>query len=327
MMLIVGGGYGYYRQRQSEKPPVTVTPQIKDLTQTLQVSGLIDASQSATLSFPAAAKLTWVGVKEGDWVKQWQGVAAVDVSTLQKQMAVDQNLHGKEFRAFEQTLEDNDYYGSSGLNPSERRTVESAQLDLKNTALAAEIRDIAIKNAYLTSPIAGIVTRVDRPVANLYILPTDQVVIVDPQTIYFRVIIDEEDVSLVKPGQAVMISLDAYPETEIEGQVIQIAFAPSTTESGSLGYAIKISLPVNNEALLYRLGMNGDANIVLAQKSQVLTVPLDSLISRDELTYVEIYTNGNINQKEVKTGIEGETEVEILAGLTGTEAGVVPERE
>lgn len=328
MVILAGAaGYAYYRQSLQEPPPTTINPEYRDIEEVLEVSGTIEASNSARLSFPAAAKLTWVGVKEGDLVKQWQGVAKVDTATLQKQMAIDQNLHGKQFRGFEETLDDNDYFGGSGLTESERRTVESAQLDLRNTALTAEIREIAIRNSYLTAPIAGIVTRVDRPVANLYILPTDVFEIVDPTSLYFKVAVDEEDVGEIKIGQTVKVNLDAYPEESRTGQVNQIAFAPTSTAEGSLGYAVKIGLPLDNQSLNYKLGMNGDGQIILAQKPQVLAIPVDSLITRDDKTYVEVMAGETKAEREITTGIESEEWIEVVSGLAVTDAVVVPESE
>lgn len=320
-------GYWYYQKQQKAVPPQTVNPEYRDITESLEVSGVVDALSKVSLGFPAAAKLTWVGVKEGDWVKKWQGVAKVDTATLEKQMLIDQNLHGKQFRSFEETVDDNDYYGGTPLTQTERRTVESAQLDLRNTALTAEIRDIAIKNAYLAAPIEGLVTRVDRPVANLYILPTDVFEIVDPRTMYFRIVVDEEDIQKIQVGQEVKVSLDAYPDEIYSGNVSRIAFAPAKTESGSLGYEVEINLTLDNSQGQYKLGMNGDGEVILAYKQSVLAVPVDSLISRDDKTYVEVWENGERKETEIQTGIESGDYAEVTSGLTGQEAVIVPESE
>lgn len=194
-VIVIIGMWGNSRQQQAKKV-TTVNPQLRDITQILKVSGKIDAEEKVRLSFAAASRLTWLNVKEGDMVKKYQGLASVDSRTLQNNLQLAQNTHGVQFRTFENSLDSVDYY-SGGLSESERRTAESAQLNLRNTALAVESADIAVKLAYMSSPIQGVVTSIDQKNVGALMLPTDGITIVNPASVYFSAVIDEEDISKV----------------------------------------------------------------------------------------------------------------------------------
>ncbi len=324
VVVLVGGLWWW--QGQDEKGEVinTVHPQFRNIEETLDISGYVNALTIAKLSFPSASRLTWVGVNVGDMVNKWQALAKVDTRSLEKQMQIDLNTHGKIFRQFESTLDENDVYSESGLTEEERRTVESAQLDVRNSALGVEIRDLAIRLSTLSSPIAGLVTRVDQPNPGTTVFPTDLIEVVDPNSIYFASVVDEEDIAKVAEGQAVKLHFDAYADEEIFATIGWIGFSAKATEGGGTGYELRVTLPVENGNLRYKLGMNGEGAIVLNVRNGVLSIPLDALISREDGEFVEVKRGEEVDLVAIKTGIESEDYIEIIEGLTVDDAVVVP---
>jgi HlyD family secretion protein len=318
------GVFWWLTQRNAATELVTVKPEYRDITQLLTVSGRVDAEEKARLSFAGASKLMWLPIKEGDVVKKWQGLAQVDARQLQKQLEIAQNTHGQAFRTFEETLDGMDYYSESGLSESERRVAESSQLSIRNSALSAEIADISVKLAYMSSPIDGIVTRIDQKNVGALMLPTDSIEVVNPKTLHFLAVIDEEDIALVTEKQKANIELDAFVDNVFESSVSRIAFTPSMSDTGGTGYVVWLSLPVDNSNLKYRVGMNGEAKIVLDQVESALTVPVDALIERDGVSYVEVLTGESVNRTEVTTGISDDDYIEITSGLTPDDVVVLP---
>ena len=55
----------------------------EDIREILTLSGEIDAEEKATLKFQTSGRLSWVGVKEGDYVKKYQSLASLDKRELQ----------------------------------------------------------------------------------------------------------------------------------------------------------------------------------------------------------------------------------------------------
>lgn len=65
--------------------------------------------------------------------------------------------------------------------------------------------------------------------------------------------------------------------------------------------------------------MNGEVIITTNQKEAVLTVPIEA-VSNNQIQLVEA---NQITQQTVVTGIESDTEVEIISGLTADQLVVI----
>lgn len=325
LLVLAGSGYAYYRQQEANKLTfTTISPEYRIISQTVEISGVIDAKEKASLSFPTAGKLTWVGVKEGEYVKKWQGLASVDTSILEKQLQQDFNTFEKTWRNHDQTLSDVDFYSPSGLTDEFKRIVEKSSFDLQNSAINVEIRDLAIKLSTLTSPINGLVVQMSQPFSGVNVSPADTIQIVNPATIEFAAVVDEEDISLIQSNQKAELTVDAYPDETLQGLVDQIDFVPSPSQSGGTGFGVTIAFPNDNLNLKYRIGMNGTATIIITQTDHALSIPIDSLIVREGNNFVDVLINDEVVRKSVTVGVESEEYIQILSGITEADLVVLP---
>jgi len=304
-----------------KKPQVSTTrAKSEDLILTVSASGKTESQNQVDLKFQTSGKLAWVGVKEGDEVKKWQAVASLDKEELKKRIEKAMNDYLKERWDFEQSHVD---YGTSGKSEEEwliadsaKRILEEAQFDLNNVIIDVELADITAKLATIVSPIEGIVTHIDTPVAGVNITPATAVfTVADPNSVIFVANVDEADIGQVSLGQKVKITLDAYLDQEFEGQVKKISFASITTTGGGTAFPVEISLPENQD-LKFKVRMNGDVEIITQEKSGVLTVPSDAIWRRDDKNFVWKVVSGKAKKQEVKTGLEVEDKTEILEGLS-----------
>jgi multidrug efflux pump subunit AcrA (membrane-fusion protein) len=187
-------------------------------------------------------------------------------------------------------------------------------LDLNSAVLDVELQDLALKLSTITTPIAGVVTTVTDPFPGVNIFATQtKFEVVNPATIFFAVAADQSEVVSLKEGQEVKIVLDSFPDETLIGKIKSIAYAPETNEVGTL-YKIEVeftNLDLNNRMI--RLGMTGDANFVLSEKNDVLHVQNEFLNSDSEGKYLYLGKAGN--KVYVQTGLEGETNTEILSGV------------
>lgn len=285
----------------------------EDILQTVSASGEIEAENQVTLKFQTSGLLTWVGVKEGDSVKKWQALASLDKRELEKNLKKELFDYMNERWDFEQTRDD--YPGGQPLTTAFRRILEKAQFDLDNTVLDVEIKDLAVKLATITTPIEGIVTQIDEPTPGVNITPaTATFTIADSSKMKFVANVDESDIGQVRIGQKVKLTLDAYPDEEFEGEVGKIAFAAITTKGGGTAFPVDILLP-ENEKEKFKIGMNGDAEMIIAQEKEVFTVPIETIKEKNGKRYVEVIEGRSIKEVEVETGIESENEIQIIKGL------------
>ncbi|MFZ1721824.1 MAG: efflux RND transporter periplasmic adaptor subunit [Microgenomates group bacterium] len=323
IILLAGAGIWWSRSQADEELQYTFSPvENRELVKSLDVSGFVDAKQKARMRFAAGGKITYLGAKEGDAVKKWQTVARIDQATLQKQLDQDLNNYLKERLDWENTR---DAVEDRAIETAEQRTVEQNQLDLTNTVLNVEIRDIAIQNTLLSAPFDGILTVSPVTTTGIQLGATDYFEIVDPTSMIFRATVDEADIATLVLGQKTIINLDSYPDDEIETAISYISFVSTETSSGT---AFVIELPITQEqsARLLRIGMNGDASIELERVSDALVIPLIATKERDGKTYVDVRTGENeVEEREITIGLETESELQVLSGLSASDQIAIPE--
>lgn len=315
--------FGFLQNRGKNQSVLNfINPVRKDLVSSITISGRIDAKEKAQMRFVAGGKVVYLGAKQGDLVKKWQSLATIDRSTLQKQMDQNLNLYMKERYDFENTRDD---IKDRSLDTEETRAVAKQQYDLDNQVLNVEIQNIAIANTTLYAPFEGILTVVPTNVTGVQLLASDYFEVVNPKTLIFRAAIDEIDMHRISKGQSGQIILDAYDGEEIATYISYISYTSSESSSGTV---FLVEFPIDSQDMeKYRIGMNGDALIKLAEKQNVLTIPLDAISERDGKVFVEVKADNKEGKesREIKIGLESEEEVEVLEGLSENDQVLLPE--
>lgn len=321
LVIIAGSWYGQSRNK-TEAELTFVSPIREDIISSITISGRVDAKEKARLRFAAGGKVVYLGAKEGESVKKWQSIATIDRAALQKQLDQDLNLYMKERYDFENVRDD---IKDRTLDTSENRAVAKDQYDLNNQVINVEIQNIAIANTTLSSPFDGVLTAAPTAVAGVQLLATDYFEIVNPKTLVFRASIDEVDMHRIEKGQSARIILDAYDNEEINTQISYISY---TSYESSTGTVFLIEFPIDSQNIeKYRIGMNGDAHIKIAEKKNVLTIPLDATSEHDDkvFVFVKAANKEGKEEREIKIGLESEDKVEILEGLNENDQVVLPE--
>lgn len=290
----------------------------QNIVESLPATGTVSSETSVDLHFLSAGKLVYLGVKKGNFVKQGQTIGVLDQRTVQKNLETELRDYAQQRNSFDNTLEDNK---DKAISDDIKRILQNNQYDLEKAVISVELQDLAKQQAVLTSPISGIVISADVVTAGVNISTTTNFTIADPDHLIFKIDIDEADIGKVKIDQKVKIILDAFPEETFTLKVKSIDFAAHTTTTGGNVYTVEVALP-ENTALQYRIGMNGDAEIITNEKKNVLTVPLSSLLD-DNHVYVK--TNGKFEKRKITTGLRNDTDVEIKSGLkAGEEVALDP---
>ena len=249
------------------KPQKPVPPEVsvfQEETNTISASGKVEAKEMANLTFSTSGLLAWVGVAEGDYVQKWQGIASLDKRDLQKRLERYLNLYLTNRWDFEQTQ---DNYKETRerylITEAIQRILDKAQFSLNNAVIDVELADLSLKLSIITSPIEGIVTHIDAPQAGVNVTPLSaSFTVVNPSSVYFAASVDEADIAKVKIGQEAKVTLDSYSDEQFQGKVERINFVSSTTVGGGTAFQVLISLPENQD-LKFKVGMNGDAEILI----------------------------------------------------------------
>ncbi len=321
LILIIGVAGFFYQQsiaRASIKKSESYTVKRETLKEELSLSGEINADEHVILRFQTSGLLTWVGVKEGDWVKKYQTIAALDQRDVQKRLQKYLNTYQKYRWDYDQEVEDSQIKNTGSLSEDARRealrALDKAQFDLNNAVLDVELQDLARQYSSLYSPIAGQVVRVDTPYSGINITPAGaEFEIVNPATVYFSVTADQTEVIKLKEGMTAEINLDSYPDQTLKGTVKHIAFIPKSGETGTV-YQVKLLINQNNQNDQYRLAMTGDATFSLREVSNVLSVPTTMIKTEGKKNYV-FADDKKTKRVYIKTGQEIDSQTEVLSGL------------
>jgi len=327
IILVIGLGSFFAYRKFAPQPPEKIyeltTVSKQDVSKQVTASGIIISETQVDLKFQTAGQLAWVGVKKGDYVNQWQALASLDQRELKKNLQNELRDYSKERNDFEEDIRET--YKDTVLTDTFKRILQKNQWDLEKTVLDVEIDDIALKFATLITPIAGIVTHIDVPIAGINITAAKAVfTIADPDNLIFQAQIDEADIGFLSASQSAQLILDAYPDESIPLTINRIDFNSTADSSGSTVYLVEFKLK-NNSSQKFRLGMNGEVIINVAEKKDVLAIPYQSLIENDQ-DKVQIVQDKQVVDQPVTVGLIGEDFIEITSGLTSGQTIVVSKK-
>ncbi|MFN2520629.1 MAG: biotin/lipoyl-binding protein [Candidatus Limnocylindria bacterium] len=227
---------------------------------------------------------------------------------------------------------------------SAQNSVESAQASFSKTAAAPKSTDISsayasllaqqtavdtaqsnIDNATLKATIPGVVAQISGQageqvaagsVANPFIL------IANTTSLALHGTVGEADVAKMTPGQVATVTVDAVGTERMTGKVT--ALDPvATIQQGVPVYGIDVTIDV--AAANVRPGMTGTANVILASKQGVLTVPNLAIRSGNGRRFVQVLRNGQPQDVEVTFGISNDTVTEVSLGLQDGDLVVLPQ--
>jgi HlyD family secretion protein len=174
--------------------------------------------------------------------------------------------------------------------------------------------------------------------------------IADMSIITAEVHVDETDIVSVRLGQPAEVTIDAIPNQIFKGKVIEIGdtalvrstgvAASQSTTSSQEAKDFKVVIALDIDENLVRPGLSCTAKITTATRPRALSIPIQALTIRqkgqlaepkkgvepstdpavlkaakEELQGVFVVKDGKAEFREVKTGISGATDIEVLSGL------------
>lgn len=137
----------------------------------------------------------------------------------------------------------------------------------------------SLSDYVVTAPISGIVTSLAVENGNGFsggeIMTIQNI---DSYTISTE--IDEYDVPDIELGQQVVIKTDATRDDELEG-VVSFISPTATSSSGSSGVTYNITIDILTKDDRLKIGMSAKLNIIVDEKTNVLTVPYDAVTENE----------------------------------------------
>jgi hypothetical protein len=137
--------------------------------------------------------------------------------------------------------------------------------------------------------------------------------------------VGQADISLLKTGQAVQLTIDGHSGT-IDGTISSISQQPSSSSSAAgassstVDYTVMVKL--KSVPSYAKEGMTGSLAVTIEQHSNVLVVPTSAITGDSSTSYVRVLMNGQPVLRQVQTGMATASLTEITAGLAEGETVV-----
>ena len=300
--IVVLGGTAYFllTARSERAGPQYLTEAIErgDLVVTVSATGKLQPTNQVDVGSELSGTVEQVFVDDNDRVTRGQMIARLDVSKLKDQVAKSRAVVTAAEAQLQQTqateAEARAYRArlmhvaklSGGKVPS-KSEVETAEAVVNRAvanvanAKAAIAQAVAtlksdetnLAKASIRSPINGVILarKVDpgQTVAASLQAPVLFTIAEDLAKMKLEVDVDEADVGSVREGQSATFSVDAYPNRRYPSDVTRVGYGAQTKENVVSYLTV---LTVDNSDLSLRPGMTGTADIVTAQRSNVLLV-------------------------------------------------------
>lgn len=222
--------------------------------------------------------------------------------------------------------------------------VESAAANVKQS-----LDNLARTSIY--APMSGTISSLsaelgERVVGTAQMAGTEIMRVANLENMEVVVDVNENDIVKVQIGNEAKVEVDAYLRREFKGEVTEIANSAESTLTADqvTNFKVKVRiLPESYKDLIegkperyspFRPGMTATVDIITNKKENILAVPISAVVMKTDTSDVNtinaerfeavfVEENGTAQVRKVTTGIQDETNIEIISGLDKGEKVIV----
>ncbi len=201
-------------------------------------------------------------------------------------------------------------------------TERAALLDAARAEGEAEVKrwEDLYKATPIIAPISG--TIILRNVESGQTFANTESVFTMSDRLTVKAQVDETDIAQVKLSQKARITLDAYPNENIDAHVDKIAFDAKTYNSVTT-YDVDVLPEVTPPAM--RSGMTANVTFLVTVKSDVLKIPNEALKMQDGNLMVLVKGESGRIPTIVQLGLNDGKTSEVVSGLKENDTILIPE--
>lgn len=335
----------------------------KNLTQIVSATGKIQPETQVKMNAEVSGEIIELAVREGQRVRRGQLLVRIKPDAYQAQLdRAEANLTMAEAnlqKAEAEFKRVSGMYEKKLASDSEmdlaRATYSSAKASFNQaTSSVKESRDTFAKTT-IYAPMDGVISQLvselgERVSGSTFTLGTLIMTVADLSRMEARVDVGENDVVMVSIGDTARLQVDAFPNQKFVGKVSRIANTAKTSGLGSqsevTNFEVRISI-IGADTVSFRPGMSMNADVETETRSNVLTVPIQSVTVRmpkeekmgerkdepregeaqlaagkskkkeedklDEVVF--LVADGKVKTAKVKRGISNDAYVEVSEGI------------
>lgn len=219
--------------------------------------------------------------------------------------------------------------------------VRVARLELDNAEDRLRVLEEEVAQAVITAPISGVVLDAPpgentgatekRVTAGRAVSAGEQLLTIgDLDNLSVMGKVDEVDIPRIREGQEVRIVGDAFPGLELRGAVARISSqaSPAMRSNAPPSFDVTVTIEHLSHEQRQRLrpGMSADLEVVVYDKPDALTVPVQAVQARGDQAWLRVRDkeDGAVRAVQVEAGVTTLKDVEILRGIEANDEVVLP---
>jgi RND family efflux transporter MFP subunit len=327
---VMACGHGDDPPLRDPVPRVTViSPQRGDAVYSITLPGDLVGFYDTALHAKVTGYLKWIRVDKGDWVKQGQVLAQIEVPELDERLARARAVLNVKQLAFERTRK----VWESDHRLVAQQDVDSLQGQFQEARSAVEELQTLVGYTKIIAPFGGVVTgRFADPGALIrsgggqedanategstqakgLSQPVLTLAMIDVLRVY--VYVPEREVSMVRVGTPATLTLQEFPGERFSGSVARFATALSLSTR-----TMPTEVDVENPAHKLYPGMYANVTLELLRHRDALMLPPTAITWSNSSSSILVLQDGRLKRVPVSTGIVATDCVEVTAGISGSE--------
>ncbi len=284
---------------KQEAPPLVyqaVPVESRNIVVSAQAAGIVQPDTTVEVKSKASGEILEMLVETGQLVERGALMVRVDQRTPRNTLAqAEAQLEVAQARlqnAASQRARANELYKSQSITQTEQ---EAAVLSYANAKAEVVGAEVAVENAKIRmadtdvrAPITGTIIEKNVERGQVISSPTSDVgggtillKMADLNLVQVRTLVDETDIGKIKSGLRATVTVDAYPNTPFEGEVLKVEPQAETQQNVTM---FAVIVRIQNRDGRLRPGMNTEVEIHVGQRDSVLAIPNAALRTQRDVT-------------------------------------------
>jgi HlyD family secretion protein len=328
-ILATGVAVGACGASAADEPAMgltTTTAEVKDITSAVAATGTIEPIRVIDVKSQASGEVREVAVELGENVERGALLVRIDprdVRNAYNQAVAELDVANARYTVAQRKLERTGNLRDSQVVTEEE--YENALLEDANAKAALvkaktnlELAEDRLNDVAVGAPITGMV--VEKTVEEGQIITSAKEVtggtillrMADLEEVQVRTLVDETDIGTIRAGLQASIKVEAYPDREFTGRVLQIEPQAVVEQNVTL---FAVLTRIRNEEGLLKPGMNADVEIEVGARVGVLALTNGGIKTVDEARALvdALGLDSDLLKQRVESRGDAETGVEASA--------------